>query len=143
MTKNDNTLQLIDLLSNVLSYLLELKKRGKYQQGIELIDETLQNYLEFNKSKINVLSEQFLEEVYQNSDKLTYEVVNLIGDLLNEKGELLYSQNKLNESKEILENALSIYFFLNDQQDFYSFERMNKMVMINNTLSRIDLQIQK
>ncbi|MFP4604053.1 MAG: hypothetical protein ACLFNJ_01595 [Bacteroidales bacterium] len=142
MDSGDNTLKLIEKLSDALSYLLELKKRGQYQKGIELIDDTLANYLEFDSSETNILSEKFIEEVSNNSGKLTHEIVNSIGDLLNEKGELLYNQNRLKESKEILKNALTIYFFLNDQQDIFSFERMNKMVLINNKLSNIDLQIE-
>ncbi|MFP4018405.1 MAG: hypothetical protein ACLFUH_04070 [Bacteroidales bacterium] len=142
MASGDNTLKLIEKLSDALSYLLELKKRGQYQKGIELIDDTLANYLEFDSSETNILSEKFIEEVSNNSGKLTHEIVNSIGDLLNEKGELLYNQNRLKESKEILKNALTIYFFLNDQQDIFSFERMNKMVLINNKLSNIDLQIE-
>ncbi|MFP4525426.1 MAG: hypothetical protein ACLFNL_03485 [Bacteroidales bacterium] len=142
MDSGDNTLKLIEKLSDALSYLLELKKRGQYQKGIELIDDTLANYLEFDSSETNILSEKFIEEVSNNSGKLTHDIVNSIGDLLNEKGELLYNQNRLKESKEILKNALTIYFFLNDQQDIFSFERMNKMVLINNKLSNIDLQIE-
>ncbi|MFP4041755.1 MAG: hypothetical protein ACLFPH_06005 [Bacteroidales bacterium] len=142
MNSGDNTLKLIEKLSDVLSYLLELKKRGQYQKGIKLIDDTLLNYLEFDSSETNILSEKFIEEVTNNSGKLTHDIVNSIGDLLNEKGELLYNQNRLKESKEILKNALTIYFFLNDQQDIFSFERMNKMVLINNKLSKIDLQIE-
>ncbi|MFP3861059.1 MAG: hypothetical protein ACLFUW_09570 [Bacteroidales bacterium] len=142
MASGDNTLKLIEKLSDALSYLLELKKRGQYQKGIELIDDTLANYLEFDSSETNILSEKFIEEVSNNSGKLTHDIVNSIGDLLNEKGELLYNQNRLKESKEILKNALTIYFFLNDQQDIFSFERMNKMVLINNKLSKIDLQIE-
>lgn len=143
MNSRNDTLQLIEKLSDVLSYLLELKKRGQYQKGIELIDDTLSNYLEFNSSKTNILSEKFIEEVSINSGKLTYDIVNSVGDLLSEKGDFLYNQNRLKESREILKNALTIYFFLNDQQDIFSFERMNKMVLINDKLSTINLQIEE
>jgi hypothetical protein len=65
-----------------------------------------------------------------------------MGDLLKEKGSFLYAQNRLKESKEILKNALTIYFYLNENQDFFSFERMNKMVMINKKLSQINLKVE-
>jgi hypothetical protein len=141
MNDKDDTLKLIDKISEVLSYLLELKKHGQFQSGVELIDETLESYFDFDTSSKNVVSEQFLNDVISDSKKLKPQVINSLGDLLNEKGDLLYSQNKLKESKEILKNALTIYFFLNDNQDFFSFERMNKMVMINDKLSEIDLKI--
>jgi len=121
--------------------MLELKKQGQFQKGVELVDETLNNYFDFDASQSTTVSEQFLEKVFQDSQKLSPEIVSSLGDLLNEKGEFLYSQNKLKDSKSILKNVLTIYFFLNDKQDFFSFERMNKMVMINNKLSEIDLKI--
>ena len=139
--EEDNTLKTIEKISDVLSYLLHLKKKGQFQKAIKLIDDTLQEYFDFNATYSTVISENFLKDVYENSDKIPHEMISSMGDLLNEKGEFLYSQNKLSESKEILKNALTIYFFLNDQQDFFSFERMNKMVLINNKLSEIDLKI--
>ncbi len=143
MGEDGDTLQTINQISDVLSYLLELKRQGKFQQGINLIDDTLIKYFNFDDNSMNFLSEKFLDEVHENSEKITPELVNSMGDLLNEKGDLLYSQNKLKESRDILKNALTIYFFLNDQQDFFSFHRMNKMVMINDKLSDIDLKIRR
>jgi hypothetical protein len=141
MKEPDKTFKLINKISDVLSYLLELKKRGQFQKGIDLVDETLKDYFQFDCSENTIISEKFLNEVAQNENKINPEMVSSMGDLLNEKGELLYSQNKLKESREILKNALTIYFFLNENQDFFSFKRMNKMVMINNKLSEIDLKI--
>jgi hypothetical protein len=143
MGEEEDTLQLINKISDVLSMLLELKNQGRYQKGIDLVDDTLTRYFDFTNTSTNSISEKFLDEVYENSEKITPELINSMGDLFNEKGELLYSQNKLRESRDILKNALTIYFFLNDQQDFFSFQRMNKMVMINDKLSDIDLKISR
>ena len=143
MTEDEHTPLIIDKVSSLLAYLLELKENGKFQEAIDLIDETLQDYFDFDNHYANLISEEFIKEVAKDSHKLPPEVISQIGDLLNEKGELLYSQNKLQESKDILKNALTIYFYLNDSQDIFSFERMNKMVLINDRLSHIDLEISR
>ena len=141
MKEQGNTLRVIDKISEVLSYLLELKKQGQFQKGIDLIDETMKSYFDIDTSQTTKVSEQFLDAVVEDSQQLNPEIINSMGDLLNEKGKLLYSQNKLKDSKSILKNALTIYFYLNDKQDFFSFERMNKMVIINDKLSDINLKI--
>ena len=143
MTEDEHTPLIIDKVSNLLAYLLELKEKGKFQEAVDLIDETLQDYFDFDSHNANLISEDFIKEVAEDSRKLPPEVISRMGDLLNEKGELLYSQNKLQESKDILKNALTIYFYLNDSQDIFSFERMNKMVLINDRLSHIDLEISR
>ncbi len=141
MQEKDNALNLIERLSELIAYLLELKKQGKFQQAIELIDDTFWKYFNFDSTNVNQISEEFIYEFLQNSQKASPEIISRLGDLLNEKGDLLFNQNRFKESKDILSNALTIYFFLNDNQDFFSFERMNKMEMINRKLSRIDLKI--
>jgi len=141
MQEHDSTLKLIDRLSELLACLLELKNQGKFQQAIELIDDTFWEYFNFDTSNINQISEEFIRDFLQNSQKASPEIISRLGDLFNEKGDLLFNQNRFKESKDILSNALTIYFYLNDNQDFFSFERMNKMEMINRKLSNIDLKI--
>jgi tetratricopeptide (TPR) repeat protein len=141
MQEQDNTLSLIDRLSELLAYLLELKNQGKFQQAIELIDDTFWRDFNFDSKNVNQISEEFINDFLQYSQKGSPEIVSRLGDLFNEKGDLLFNQNRFKESKDILSNALTIYFYLNDNQDFFSFERMNKMEMINRQLSKIDLKI--
>jgi len=141
MQEKDNALDLIDRLSELLAYLLELKKQGKFQQAIELIDDTFWRDFNFDSNNVNQISEDFIYDFLQNSQKASPEIISRLGDLFNEKGDLLFNQNRFKESKDILSNALTIYFYLNDNQDFFSFERMNKMEMINRKLSNIDLKI--
>ncbi len=141
MEKNKK-INIIEKVSSVLAYLLELKKKGQYQSGIELIDDTLSDFFAFKGQETNKVSEEFLKQVCEDSQNITPELINSMGDLLKEKGSFLYAQNRLKESKEILKNALTIYFYLNENQDFFSFERMNKMVMINKKLSQINLKVE-
>jgi tetratricopeptide (TPR) repeat protein len=143
--KNDpdqeKTLNVISEISDLLASLLTLKKSGKYQKAINMIDDSLMRHFDFDSSNMNFVSEDFLNEVYEQNQRISPDVTDSLANLLKEKGDLLYSQNRFEESRNTLNNALTIYFLLNDQQDFFSFERMNKMVLINETLSSIDLNI--
>jgi len=128
-------------LSELLAALLTMKKSGKFQQAINMIDETLVKHFDFDSQNINSVSEDFLIRVYQDKQDVSPAVNDSLARLLSEKGDLLLAQNRFKESRDILNNALTIYFLLNDQQDFFSFERMNKMVVINEKLYRIDLRM--
>ena len=41
MTEDEHTPLIIDKVSNLLAYLLELKEKWKFQEAVDLIDETL------------------------------------------------------------------------------------------------------
>jgi len=141
MEKSKHSMDLIQELSELLAALLTMKKSGKFQQAINLIDETLVKHFDFVSQDTNFVSEDFLDRVFQEKQDVSPAVNDSLARLLTEKGDLLYAQNRFVESRDILKNALTLYFLLNDQQDFFSFERMNKMVRINEKLSQIDLNI--
>ena len=133
--------EIISDISRLLATLLAMKKAGKFQQAIDLIDDTLTRYFDFDSDTSNHVSEAFLDRLYHEDSAGSSQVTDTLATLLQEKGELLFDQNRFEESRAILNNALTLYFLLNDQQDFFSFERMNKMVMINQKLSSIELNI--
>ena len=140
--EKERILKLIDEVSDVLSILIELKKKGRFREALEKIDEALLKYFEFDVDFIYSLSEDFLvnalrEEKGLNSEQLVY-----LAEILSEKGDILLEQNDLRSSRKILKNALKIYYFLNDDQDFFSFKNMNKMLLINEKLSRINVKIE-
>lgn len=139
MEKSKHSADIVQELSELMAALLTMKKSGKYQQAINLIDDTLVKHFDFDTQNMNAVSEDFLNRIYQQKQDVTPAVNDSFARLLSEKGDLLYAQNRFEESRQILNNALTIYFLLNDQQQFFSFERMNKMVHINEQLSRINL----
>lgn len=142
MKDGAHSYDIIHELSDLLAALVTMKKSGKFQQAINLIDDTLIRYFDFTSQNVAHISEAFLNDLYQGNQELSPAVNDSLARLLAEKGDLLYVQNRFEESRQILHNALTIYFLLNDQQDFFSFERMNKMVWINEKLARINVSIQ-
>jgi len=142
MDQKGNRSNTIDKISSLLAYLVELKNQGKYQQAIDIIDDALLEYFNFDSHATIHISEEFLRDTIEKAQEPSPELISRLGEFFAEKGDLLYTQHKFKESKNILSNALTIYFYLNDNQDFFSFERMNKMVMINQKLSQIDLKIE-
>jgi len=73
---------------------------------------------------------------------LSSEQLVALADILSERGDILLEQNNLRESQKVLKNTLKIYYFLNEDQDFFSFKNMNKMVLINDKLSKINVKIE-
>ncbi len=140
--ENEKILKLIDEVSEVLSLLIELRKKGRFREALEKIDETLLNYFECDSDFMYSVSEDFLVDALKTEKGLTSEQIVSLAEILNEKGDILLEQNNLRESREILKNTLKIYYFLNEDQDFFSFKNMNKMVLINDKLSKINVKIE-
>lgn len=140
--ENYDVLKLIDDVSEVLSLLLELKKKGRFREALEKIDKTLLEYFQLDSDFVYSVSEDFFIDALKQNNKLTSQQLSKLAELLNEQGEILLEQNNLRKSKKVFKNTLKLYYFLNDDQDFFSFKNMNKMVLINEKLSRIDVKIE-
>ncbi len=140
--QNDKVLKVIDEVSEILSILVELRKKGRFREAIEKIDETLSNYFKCNNDFIYSISEDFLVDALREDKGLSSEQLASLAEILSEKGNILMEQNNLRESQKILRNTLKIYYFLNEDQDFFSFKNMNKMVLINDKLAKINLKIE-
>jgi hypothetical protein len=140
--ENEKVLKLIDEVSEVLSLLIELRKKGRFREALEKIDETLQNYFRCDSKFLYSVSEDFLIDALKEDRGLSSEQLVSLADILSEKGNILLEQNNLRESQQVLKNTLKIYYFLNEDQDFFSFKNMNKMVLINDKLSKINVKIE-
>ena len=142
MKNKEQVLKLIDEISHVLSLLIELKKNGQFREALENIDNTLLRYFNCNTDFIYSVSEDFFIDALKEEKGLSTEELSSLAELLIEQGDILFRQNNLKDSSKVLRSTLKIYFFLNDDQDFFSFKNMNKMVIINDKLAKINLKIE-
>ena len=139
--ENKEILNLIDKVSEVLSLLIELRKKGRFREALEKIDETLLNYFKCDTNYLYSLSEDFLIDTLKEDKGLSCQHMASLAEILNERGDILLEQNNLRECQKVLKNTLKIYYFLNEDQDFFSFKTMNKMVLINEKLAKINVRI--
>ncbi|PLX17509.1 MAG: hypothetical protein C0597_06970 [Marinilabiliales bacterium] len=139
--KNEEVLKLIEEMSQVLSMLIELRKGGRFREALEKIDKALLDYFECDSDFMYSISEDFLVDALKQDKGLSLEQMSSLADILTEKGDILLEQNNLKESQKVLKNSLKIYYFLNENQDFFSFKNMNKMVLINDKLAKINVKI--
>lgn len=124
--------------SELINSLYQMRHAGKYQAAIKAIDDALSSHFHVDPSETSPFSEDFLSQVYQEQNKVSMAGNELLARLLTEKGDLLFCQNRYKESRQVLNDALTVFFYLNDRQDSFSFQRMNRMVWINQKISEID-----
>ncbi|MGM0550538.1 MAG: hypothetical protein ACQESW_05620 [Bacteroidota bacterium] len=141
MQNREHLLDLINELSDVLAMLLELKRKGKFHDAVELIDSKVLEHFATDSQYLSTVSEDLLIDVLKNEKGLGLSELSQLAHLLAEKGDILYTQQDLKNSRDTLKNALTIYYFLNDDQDFFSFQNMNKMLLINEKLRKIQVKI--
>jgi hypothetical protein len=140
--ENEKVLKLINDVSEVLSILIELKRNGRFREALEKIDETILKYFNFNAELLYSISEEFLINALKEEKGLSASELSTLAEILTEKGDVLLEQNNLKDSQQVLKNTLKIYYFLNEDQDFFSFKNMNKMLIINEKLSKINVKIE-
>lgn len=141
MSSNKKVIEIIENLSDIISILLELKRQGRFETALKKLDEVFIQYFDFDSKYICSVSEDLLIDVLQNEKEMGLEELRTIAELLNEFGDILLEQNNLKKCRDVLKNSLKIYYFLNEEQDFFSFKSMNKMLMINEKLNLINMKI--
>ncbi len=142
MEEERDVMKKIDEVSELLSLFIELEKRGKFQDALKKIDATLIKYFDIDSNSFMTISEDLLIDFLQKDKGLSAKQLASLVDVLHEKGNILMKQNDLKVSKRVLKNTLKLYYFLNDEQDFFSFKNMNKIVLINEKLAKINFKIQ-
>lgn len=141
MQNREDLLELINELSEVLALLLELKRQGKYRDAVKLIDSKVLEHFATDSEYLSSVSEDLLVDVLKKEKGLSLSELSTLAELLAEKGDIQFTQQDFRSSKKALKNALTIYYFLNDDQDFFSFQNMNKMLLINEKLRKIQVKI--
>ena len=71
--ENEKVLKLIDDVSGVLVILMELKRKGRFREALEKIDETLLKYFHFKSDFIYSVSENFLVDALKEQKGLSHE----------------------------------------------------------------------
>jgi len=142
MKDEKDILRRIDEVSELLSLFIELEEKGKFQDALKKIDATLIKYFDIDSNSIITISEDLLIDFLQKDKGLSASQMSSLVDVLHETGNILMKQNNLKVSKSVLKNTLKLYYFLNEEQDFFSFKNMNKIVLINEKLAKINFKIQ-
>ncbi|GEM_PF-806874 len=127
-------------ISDFINRLEKLKDTGRYQKAIDSIDQMLFSQFNVTSHQLDSIDEELTRKLYHHTQSYAPELTEDLARLLTERGDLLYDQHRFEESRRILGEALNLYDWLNQEQDDLSFKRMNRMVWINQQLSRIELK---
>jgi hypothetical protein len=136
MLQRDYLLRMIEEASYVLARLMGLRTGGRYEEAFELINQTLRNFFKFKRELLHHTQPEDLPELLVRDYGLNDDQLSILADLLREEAELWNQKGEWEKMIASLKRALAILEFLNHkQQDLYSFDRVNKIDLIQKKIN--------
>lgn len=111
MFQKDFVLRLIEQLAKVVTEVLGLKKKQKYEQALSIIDQSFQQFLGFNSKLINSFSYQELIEMMRLNQALCAAKCIVLAELLKEEADVYSLQGNFEKSSRRYNKSLNIFFW--------------------------------
>jgi hypothetical protein len=133
--RRDYLLRIIDEFFKFLSRILKLREAKEYQKALALIDETSQTLLKAELSEF-LESEEPILTIIKNK-QLSTDQVEILAELLKVKADVELDLGYNLSAIKIYEKSLELFGEIQKTSRNYSLERINKMMDINFTLTKL------
>lgn len=122
--------QLGRVLGKMLADLLGLKQQGQVNEGLQLVNETMQKVLSLNLISLVAVSPKELVGWLQREHQFKPEHLETMAHILYEAAEGFLLQNDTETAKALWERALALYEHLEASESTFSFERHQRIEAI-------------
>ncbi len=109
MLSEDYIMRLINQALAVFMAALGLKRRGKYQEALEVFDQAVESLLGLRARLVYELDDQILLERLTVNGKLDVERLQLLADIFREEAELFELQGHADKSAFYIRRSLRLY----------------------------------
>lgn len=121
--------QLGRVLGKIFSDLLGLKSQGQIDDGIEITNQALKDELDLDIQKLlDIQTDDFIDTL-KIEKSLTNDNLDKLAEIL-----LLIADNRQTDNKKLYEKCLTIYAYLEKDENIYSLDRQWKIERIKNVL---------
>lgn len=121
--------QLGRILGKILADFIGLKNKGQIIDEIEVAKQTLKNEIDLDlENLINIPKESFVNTL-KTQKNLTNDHMDKLAEIL-----LIIADNSHESNKQIYERCLTIYEYLEKEENIYSLGRQWKIQRIKNVL---------
>ena len=108
MIRKDYLMKLIEEAAYVMAKLMGLRKDGKDQEALHLLDETYDNFFKFEGKLLRYTDKEALLEILLHRENLSEEQLAVVADLLRNEAEVWTDKGEWTQAKDVLEKALMI-----------------------------------
>jgi hypothetical protein len=122
MPKEDYLLKYLEKLSRVIAAMLGFRDKGFPEDGFRLADETYKEMLDISIDELRIMPVAiFIEKVRKENYNPSY--LQAIALLTNETANTFRANENNAEAKSFYLKSLHLYYFLNEKDKTFSFER--------------------
>lgn len=122
--------QLGKALARILSDLLELKAQGRFDDGIEITNQTLKTELGLDLEKLTSIEPDDIINVLKTEKGVSNDSLSQLADLLL----LIADETEAGDNMNLYQNCLVIYEYLEKNESVYSLDRRWKIERIKKLL---------
>lgn len=138
MYQKDFILRMIEMLAELVAGILGLIKKGDYQKASESIDNAYHDLLKedagfFDNIPLEKLTESLIKEHHYTNDHLE-----VLSELMYAQAELLYSQDKQQESLIYYQKSSTLLGFILKESDTFSLEKEDKRTSLQKRITELE-----
>ncbi|MCZ2224118.1 MAG: hypothetical protein LC122_10880 [Chitinophagales bacterium] len=121
--------QLGQVLAKIFSDLLGLKNSGQINAGLEITNQTLKSEIDFDIQELLDITTGDFVNTLKKQKNLTNDNLAKLAEIL-----LLIADNGQTDNKKLYEKCLTIYEYLEKEENIYTLDRQWKIERIKNVL---------
>jgi len=112
MFSEDYLIRMIRQATAVFARIIGLKSAGQYQEALQVIDQTLEQFLGMDSETIRLLDDESLFIILMKNEVLDLEKLGFIADLFKEEGDIQKLQDQDNEGINCYTRSLNYYLMI-------------------------------
>ena len=124
---NDYLMRQLKELVRVLTIILGLRKKGKFEEVEEVIELSLKNMIDVELSELDQIPSDKLVDYLVHQKLLPNEALKIIAELLFERGDMYYDNEDKDKMQENFEKSLKIYEYILKHGRTYSLDWNSKI----------------
>jgi hypothetical protein len=131
MFQRDYILRLIEDFARFMAAMSGLKREGKLDDAMTLIDEAYRDLFKVEARSIKSLKPDELIQFLQAEKGMNNEALKMIGELLYEEGMIYVDHGDPVSAVNVLQKSKVVIHYLMEHDHVYSFDRNEKLLHIN------------
>lgn len=133
MLQRDYIQRMIEQISKIMALLMGLDVP---EERIKIINEAYEEWLKTNPDFLRTLSPDNIVEVLVRGKGYNAEQIEFLAELMAEEGKAELDRGNITAGQDLLRKTLVLFDYVNDEQQLFSIERMQKIGEVEALLSK-------
>lgn len=143
MYSKDFILRMIEMIGDLIAGILELIRKGDFQQASQALDNVYFDFLKQDASSFRTINKEILIEELTNKHNFTNAHLEILSELFIAEAELFYAKGNQAGSVAFYEKSLILLSFVIKSSKTLSIDKQARLVGLENRFAQLMANVSK